>query len=334
MFQTSTSITVLGTGSYVPERVLTNEDLSKIVDTSDEWISSRTGIRERRVAAAEETASDLATKAARRALEHAGCEASEIDLIVLATLSPDMVFPSTACMVQRQLGLTEIPCFDVSAACSGFVFAAETARSLLMTNRRYQKALVIGAERISSFLDWQDRATCVLFGDGAGAFVIGKSDTPNVGILDCLIGSDGERWDLIHMPGGGSTRPPSAETIENREHFLKMNGREVFKLAVRVMERCARTILEDNGYTVDDVDCFIPHQANMRIIENMVAHMGINPSKLPNNLQNYGNTSAASVPLAMDEAVRSGQIKAGSLVLLVAFGAGLTWGATLIRWEG
>ncbi|MGF1530422.1 MAG: beta-ketoacyl-ACP synthase III [Puniceicoccaceae bacterium] len=326
------SITVLGTGSYVPAKVMTNSELSEMVDTTDEWITSRTGIKQRRIAASGEWASDLATKAAERALEEADLKAEEIDLIVLATLSPDMIFPSTACLVQQRLGIPGIPCFDVGAACSGFVYALETARSLMLSNPRYRRALVIGAERISSFLDWTDRTTCVLFGDGAGAFVLGRSETREVGILDCLIGSDGSKWDLIHMPGGGSTLPPSPATIEDRSHFLKMNGREVFKLAVREMERCAREILAANGYGVEDVDCFIPHQANMRIIDHMVTHMGIDPKRLPNNLQNYGNTSAASVPLAMDEAVRAGQIREGSLVLLVAFGAGLTWGASLIRW--
>jgi len=328
------SIFVRGTGSYAPERVLTNEEISQIVDTNDEWIVSRTGIRERRIAAEDEATSDMAVKAARKAMEMAKVSAEDIDAVIIATLTPDMLFPSTACLVQRELGLGPIPAFDVDAACSGFMYGLEVGKGILMGNPHYKNILLVGSEKLSSIIDWEDRATCVLFGDGAGAVVLSRDETVGGGeLLGVKLGADGKSAPLIHMPGGGSRIPASHDSIDARQHFLKMNGREVFKLAVRAMVKGANDILEQCEVEMKDVGCVIPHQANIRIIESVASHLKLPMDLFPNNVQNYGNTSAASVPLALDEAIRSGRISDGDYVLMIAFGAGLTWGSTLMKWN-
>jgi len=331
MTTSSNSVVILGTGSYTPERIVTNADMAKIVATSDEWIRTRTGIRERRFAKEVETTSDMAALAATRAIEAAGLDRDAIDLVVVATMTPDMPFPSTACLVQDKVGLNKVTAFDVQAACSGFVYALNIASSMLRGGG-YKKALVIGAEKTSSILDFEDRTTCVLFGDGASAAVIGLDAQPGVGILGSVSGADGSNPQLLYQPGGGSAQPSSHESVEARQHFLKMNGKEIFKLAVRVMGQASVDVLENHGYTTADVDLVIPHQANMRIIDSLAKRMAIPMDAFHNNLERYGNTSAASVGIALDEAVRTGRLKSGDLLLLVAFGAGLTWGATLVKW--
>ena len=329
---TPQSVVILGTGSYAPAKRVTNDDMAKIVDTSDEWIRSRSGIRERRFAADDEATASMACEAAERAIESAGIDRSEIDLIVVATMTPDMPFPSTACLVQSKLGLQNVTAFDIQAACSGFVYGLNTVSGMLQSGR-FKKALLIGAEKMSGILDFEDRTTCVLFGDGAGAAVLSLSDQPELGILDCLCGADGSNPDLLCQPGGGSSKPASENSVATRQHFLKMNGKEIFKLAVRVMGSASTDILEKNGYTAEDLQLVIPHQANMRIIESLQKRLGIPDEKFHNNLERFGNTSAASIPIALDEAYRAGRIQSGDLVLLVAFGAGLTWGSTLIKWH-
>lgn len=327
------SVVLKGVGSYAPEKILTNQDLATVVETTDEWIVTRTGIRERRIAESDQACSDLAYKAARKALNDAGIEAAAIDMIMVATITPDMIFPSTACMLQSKLGLKNIPCLDLEAACTGFVYALDLAAALLKTNERMQNILVVGAEKLSSVIDWEDRSTCVLFGDGAGAAVLSRSSEPAIGILDTLIGADGSNPELLNIPAGGTLLPPSSATVENRQHFLKMNGREVFKFASRIMVQASDEILTRNNLLPGDVSLIIPHQANIRIIENACKSMGLPREKFFVNLDRYGNTSAASVPIALDEAYRAGKIRAGDLILCVAFGAGLTWGAALIRWS-
>ncbi|MGB0744420.1 MAG: beta-ketoacyl-ACP synthase III [Opitutales bacterium] len=332
MTHMSPSVVILGTGSYAPEKVVTNDDMARIVDTSDEWIRTRTGISERRFAAKEETTSDMAAAAAVKALEASNFPKEEIDLVVVATMTPDMPFPSTACLVQDKVGLGKVTAFDVQAACSGFVYAINIASSMLRSGA-YKNALIIGAEKITPILDFEDRSTCVLFGDGASAAVLTTSPEPGVGILDSLGGADGSNPELLYQPGGGSAIPSSPESLDKRQHFLKMNGKEIFKLAVRVMEQASSSILVRNGYTTTDVSLVIPHQANMRIIESLAKRMAIPMERFHNNLDRYGNTSAASIGIALDEAVRNGRVKSGDLLLLVAFGAGLTWGATLVIWQ-
>ena len=303
-----------------------------MVDTSDEWIRARSGIRERRIAAANEATSDLAIKAAGRALENSKVPASEIDLVVVATVTPDHLMPSTACIVQHKLGIpTTAACFDVNAACSGFIYALDTACAMLGSGR-YRKALVIGAEKLSCVVDWQDRGTCLLFGDGAGAVVIGLEDAPGIGLLGTKLGALGEDTDLLYIPSGGSRMPTSAESIARGDQFIKMKGKEVFKLAVRVMEEAARDILEQHGLAAHQIDLVIPHQANLRIIDAIAQYLELPVDRFFVNVDRYGNTSAASIPIAMDEARRTGRIKKGDLTLLVAFGAGLTYGSALIRW--
>lgn len=326
------SVIIAGVGSYAPAKVLTNADLAKIVDTSDEWIFSRSGIRERRIAADDEACSDLAIHAAKAALADAKMSASEIDLLIVATASPDSPLPSTACIVQHKLGVpAHATCFDIAAACSGFLYALEIAYGQLLTNR-YKRALIIGSEKLSSVTDWTDRTTCVLFGDAAGAAVLHKVDQPNIGILGSDLGADGEFADNLYISAGGSKRPADAQSVAERAHCIRMNGREVFKSAVRVMETVAREMMEQHHLTPDQIDLVIPHQANIRIIESLASSLGMPMEKVYVNLDRFGNTSSASIPLALDEARRSGRIKPGDLTLLVAFGAGLTYGATLIRW--
>lgn len=326
------SVIIKGVGAYAPPKVVTNDDLSKLVETSDEWIRTRTGIRERRIAAENETTSDMAAKAAAEAIENAGIAPVDVDLVIVATVTPDMPFPNTACFVQAKLGLRKVPAFDVEAACSGFLYALDVAEGMLRSGR-YKNALVIGAEKLSSITNWQDRTTCVLFGDGAGAVVLSTVDEPGVGILDTMLGADGSETGILCVPGGGSASPSTVETIERSLHYIQMQGNQVFKIAVRVMCNSAMEILTKSGYTADDVSLVIPHQANNRIIEALAQRLEIGLERFKINLDRYGNTSAASIPIALAEAHRNGRLKKGDLVLMVAFGGGLTWAAALIKWQ-
>lgn len=320
---------ILGTGSSIPEKVLTNFDLERMVDTSDEWITTRTGIKERRIAAPSETTSNLALEASWRALHAAQVSPEEIDCIIVGTVTPDMLFPSTACLLQCALGAKSAFAFDLEAGCTGFVYALAVAEKYLLAEGK-GKALVVGAETLSKIVDWQDRATCVLFGDGAGAAVIGLGECP--GILATYLGADGGGAHLLELPAGCSRMPASFETVESRLHYIKMNGNEVFKFAVRVMEEASLEVLKKARKTIEDVHLFIPHQANIRIIQSAAKRLGIPEERIFVNVDRYGNTSSASIPIALDEAWRSGRIQAGDVVLLVGFGAGLTWGSALIQW--
>jgi 3-oxoacyl-[acyl-carrier-protein] synthase-3 len=326
------STVILGSGAYAPERVLTNAELSKIVDTSDEWIRTRSGIRERRIAAPGEATSDMGAQAARRALEDAGLKPSDIDLLIVATITPDLPMPATACIIQQKVGVpTTAACFDLNAACTGFLYALDTACAMLSSGR-YRHALIIGVEKLSVIVDWKDRTTCVLFGDGAGAVVIGIKPESGRGLLGTKLGAFGESVDLLCIPGGGSSAPATPASIAAGSHFIKMKGKEVFKLAVRVMDEAARDILEQHRLHADQISLVIPHQANLRIIEAISQYLGLPMDRFFVNVDRYGNTSAASIPIALDEARRTGRIKSGDLTLLVAFGAGLTYGSALIRW--
>lgn len=311
---------IIGTGSYAPKKVLTNHDLEKMIETNDEWITERTGIKERRVAAEGETTSDMAAKAAKKALEMAGIEPDEIDTIIVATVTPDMDFPSTACFVQNKLKAHKAASFDIAAACSGFIYALSVADSLIKSGHS-KYALVIGAEIFSRITDWTDRNTCVLFGDGAGAAVLAKT-TGKRGILSTHLHSEGSSWKLLC----------ASSHEENAKTYIRMHGNEVFKVAVRALEDVAIEALEHNGLKGDDLDWFIPHQANERIIVATAKRLGVSMDKVYMNLQKYGNTSAASIPLALDEAVRNGKVKDGNLILLDAFGGGFTWASALVRW--
>lgn len=324
---------LIGTGSYMPERVLTNADLEKMVDTSDEWITTRTGIRERRLAADHEATSDLATNAAKRALENAGVAATEIDLIIVATVTPDMFFPSTACFVQSKLGAVNAVCFDISAACSGFLYALETARHFLNGSHR-KTALVIGAEKLSTLINWTDRNTCVLFGDGAGAVVLRSDDSESAPgrVLSSVMGCDGTLADLLKVPGGGSAKPITPDNVDSRPNTIHMEGRETFKHAVTRMLQASEQALAKAGLTAADVNLVIPHQANHRIISAIAQRLGLTDEQTFVNVDKYGNTSAATIPVALDEANRQGRLKKGDIVLLVAFGGGFTWASTVIRW--
>jgi 3-oxoacyl-[acyl-carrier-protein] synthase-3 len=321
---------IVGVGSYVPAKVLANADLEKIVDTSDEWITSRTGIKERRIAADDEFTSDMATKAALRAMEQAGVTPQQIDLIIVATITPDMLFPSTACLVQRKIRAHRAAAFDVEAACSGFIFGLEIAQQFIMS-RTYDTVLVIGADKLSSIVDWKDRNTCVLFGDGAGAAVL--QNRPNAhGLLTAVMGADGENADLLYMPGGGSRCPATQESVNSRLHYLRMNGKETFKNAVQAMQTAAEEALRRCEIQVSQIKCIIPHQANLRIIDAVAERLGARPEQMFINLEKYGNTSAASVAIALNEAVEVGRVQRGDLIMLVVFGAGLTWAAAVIEW--
>ena len=321
---------VTGVGSYVPSRVMTNADLEKLVETSDEWIFTRTGIRERRIAAQDEFTSDMAALAAHKAMLMAGVTADQIDLIIVATITPDMPFPNTACLVQRKLGARKCAAFDVEAACSGFIYALEIGQQFI-TTRAYNTVLVIGAEKLSSIVDWTDRNTCVLFGDGAGAAIL-QSREGSHGLLTTVMGADGSNADLLYMPGGGSRCPATADSVAGRQHFLRMTGKETFKNAVQAMYGAAKEALKQCELDITQIKCVIPHQANRRIIDAVADRLGATPEQLFVNLDRYGNTSAASVAIALDEAVATGRVQRGDLVLLVAFGAGLTWGAAVIEW--
>ena len=322
--------TITGTGRYTPSKVMTNADFERLVETSDEWIQERTGIRERRIATDEETIAKMSKEASLCALEMAGAEVKDVDAIVVATASWDRLLPSQACDVQAVLGAKNAAAFDVGAACSGFVYGLSVAEGMIATDSA-RTVLVLGAERLSRITDYTDRATCILFGDGVGAAVLQPSSDGR-GILSTYLKSDGTLAELLYRPGGGAVDPPSAQMLENRTYYIRMAGREVFKAAVKSMADAADHALEDAGVTGDDIDIMIPHQANIRIIESTARHAGIPMSKVYVNVDRYGNTSAASIGLALDECVRDEVIKPGSLVLLVAFGGGFTWGSTVIRW--
>ena len=320
---------IAGTGSYVPTKVLTNVDLERMVATSDDWIVERTGIRERHVAGPGEACSDLAVKAAERALAAAGVRAADLDMILLATCTGDYPLPATACLIQHRLGATRAAACDLSAACCGFVYALSVADAYVKSGMSH--VLIVGSEVMSAITDWTDRNTCILFGDGAGAAVISACENDS-GILSTHLRSDGSLWDLIAVPGGGSRLPPSETVVAERMQYVKMKGNETFKVAVRTLEEVARETLAANNFQVEDLDLYVPHQANIRILKAVASRLGLPPEKVMLNLDRYGNTSAASIPIALDEAVRQGRIKEGSLVMLGAFGAGLTWASALIRW--
>lgn len=320
----------LGTGSYVPERVLTNFDLEKLVDTSDEWITTRSGIKERRVASKDETTSTLATIASQRAFEAAGVSPEEIDMIIVATITPDTLFPSTACYLQKNLGCREIPAFDVLAACSGFIYACAIGKAMIESNSA-GKVLVAGAECLTRITDYQDRGSCILFGDGAGAAVLGASDDES-GIITCNLYSEYDEEGMMVLPAGGSRLPASEETVKKRMHYMRLKGRDIFRFAVIEMNNMLERELSTNGIGMDDVKYIIPHQVNMRILEAAAGRFNISMDKIYTNLDRYGNTSSASVPLALDEAVRKGLIKRGDLILMVAFGGGKTWASSLVRY--
>jgi len=311
---------------------MTNADLETMVDTSDEWIRTRTGVRERRIAHDGEATSDMATQAALQAMESADVSPEEIDLVITATVTPDMFFPNTSCFVQKNIGASKASCFDVSAACSGFLYAVDVGRNMVAAGS-CETILVIGAEKLSTITDWEDRATCVLFGDGAGAVIL-RPENEGRGILSSFSGSDGNLAGLLSIPGGGSRSPASADTLKERLHFMKMSGNEVFKHAVRCMCDASKRVVKQSGLTLEDVDWIIPHQANMRIVQaigNRLGDKGL--EKFCINLDRVGNMSAASVPVALDEYVRDGRIKKGDIVLMVAFGGGFTWGATVLEWS-
>ena len=324
-------VAIAGTGKYVPETVLTNEELQRIVDTSDEWITERTGIKKRRIAAPDEATSDLAIKAGREALDNAGVGATDLDLIIVATFTPDMFFPSTACLVQKALGATKATCFDVSAACSGFLYGLDIARNAIASCSA-ENVLVIGADKVSGVIDWTDRNTCVLFGDGAGAAVLRPATDGKGEILSVYSGSNGSLDEILNVPGGGSRLPLTAENVDSKLNTMKMAGREVYRHAVQTMMSASKEAIERAGLTVDDIECFIPHQANLRIIETIAAKLHVPMDRFFVNLTEYGNTSAAAVAIALDEAQRSGRIKRGDHILMVVFGGGLTWASAVVRW--
>jgi len=321
---------IISVGSYVPERILTNAELEKMVDTTDEWITSRTGIKERHIAAEKEFTSDMATTAAKRAMEKAGITADQIDLIIVATITPDMLFPATACLVQSKLGARRAAAFDVEAACSGFIYALEIGQQFIMS-RTYETVLVIGAERLSSIVNWKDRNTCVLFGDGAGAAILQHRPDAH-GLLTACMGADGDKAMLLCMPGGGSRIPATTDSVEAGLHHLQMDGKETFKSAVNAMLTAAQEALRRCEVDISQIKLMIPHQANRRIIDAVGERLGVKPDQVFVNLDKYGNTSAASVAIALDEAVTQERIQRGDLVLLVVFGAGLTWAAAVIEW--
>lgn len=320
---------ITGVGKYLPKKVLTNYELEKMVDTSDEWITTRTGIKERHIAAKNEAASDLAAKAAAAALEDANLKPGEVELIIVATITPDSAFPSVACLIQSALCAKNAVCFDISAACAGFVYALTIAQQFVARGA-YKNALVVGVEILSSITDWKDRNTCVLFGDGAGAVVV--SEVKTGGILSTYLGSDGSKSGLLMIPGGGSRHPCNKETLDKRLHYIKMQGNELFKLAVTTMAHAAQVALKQAGLEAGDVDLVIPHQANVRIIMAMAKKLCLPAEKVYLNIERYGNMSSASTAIALCEAVKEGRVRKGDIVLLDAFGAGLVWGACVIKW--
>jgi 3-oxoacyl-[acyl-carrier-protein] synthase III len=324
------AVGIIGTGKYVPERVLTNKELEQMVDTNDEWIVTRTGIRERRIAASEQATSDLAYEASIKALEAAGVAAEDVELIIVATITPDMFFPSTACILQDRLGARRAAAFDLSAACSGFIYGLATATSMLQSGM-YKNALVIGAECLSRITDYTDRNTCILFGDGAGAVVLGEVPAGR-GFKSFELGADGSGGELLKVCGGGSRMPSTADSVDSKAHFIYMAGSEVFKFAVRIMGGAAEDALKKAGLDKSDIDLMIPHQANIRIIQSALNRLNLSEDKCMINLDRYGNVSAASIPLALAEAVEQGRVKEGDTLMLVGFGGGLTWGASALVW--
>ncbi len=328
--QPKRTVSIIGTGSYMPEKILTNAELETLVDTTDDWIVSRTGFKERRVAAADECTIDLAAKAALSAMENAGITADEIDLIIVATITPDMFFPSTACFVQHKIGAKKAACFDVSAACAGFLYALEIAQQFI-TSHTYNTILVIGAEKLTSIVDWTDRNTCVLFGDGAGAAIL-QHRKGGHGVISTYMASDGGLSDILYIPGGGSRFPINKDNADQRLNCIKMNGKETYKHAVTSMLDAATRALAAAGIGTKDLACIIPHQANLRIIEAIAHRMDVPLDRFMVNLDRYGNTSAAAVAIALDEAHRTGRMQVGDYVLLVVFGGGLTWASSVIQW--
>lgn len=322
---------ISGIGSYLPEKILTNDDLSKIVDTSHEWIVERTGIHERRIVEDHIATSDIGTIAAKNALKDANLKAEEIDLIIVATITADYALPSTACVIQKNIGATKAAAFDINAGCSGFVYGLSLGESFIKSGM-YKKVLVIGSETLSKIVDWKDRNTCVLFGDGAGACILEECEE-GFGILSSELGSDGVNGEVLIQPAGGSRLPASIDTIENRLHFVQMDGKEVFKFAVRVMEKASLNALENANLQLEDLDFLVPHQANIRIIDSATKRLKLEKDKVCVNLNKYGNMSSASVPVALDEAIKNNRIKKGDNILLVAFGAGLTWASMTIKWN-
>ncbi|MBA1333816.1 MAG: 3-oxoacyl-[acyl-carrier-protein] synthase, KASIII [Firmicutes bacterium] len=322
---------IVGTGSCLPERILTNSDLEKIVDTSDEWITTRTGIKERRISDDKTATSDLATCAALRAMESAGVVAEDIDLIIVGTVTPDMAFPSTACIVQDNIGAVNAAAFDLEAACTGFIYGLSVGEKFISTGQA-KTVLVIGAETLSKICNWEDRNTCVLFGDGAGAAVLREVEEGS-GIMSTVLGAEGWKGKALMQPAGGSRMPASHETIEGKKHYIHMDGSEVFKFAVNIMAQAARKVAEKVGIGMEQINYIIPHQANIRIVEAAAKRLNFDMERIYVNLDSYGNMSAASIPVALDEAAKAGKIVKGDNVLLVGFGAGLTWGSCIVRWS-
>lgn len=316
---------------YVPEKRVTNDDLALLVDTSDEWIRERSGISERRIVSDGQANSDLSVKAIENAFQGGDFRPEELDLIIVATVTPDMMFPSTACIVQDKIGARNAWSFDLSGACSGFLYAMATGAQFVQTGM-YKKVLVVGTDVMSSILNFEDRSTCVLFGDGAGAILLEPTEDPDVGIIDFLLHSDGAGGKFLYMPAGGSLHPASHETIDKKMHYVHQDGRNVFKHAVKLITEVSRDILERNGYTADDVNLLIPHQANLRIIQSSLERLGLSPDRVVINIDRYANTTAATIPIGLTEAHQQGRIKKGDLLLLASFGAGFTWGSVLLRW--
>ncbi len=328
--QQNQKASITGIGSFLPGKVLTNCDLEKIVDTSDDWITQRTGIKERRIVEDGVITSDLATQASLRAMEDAGVSPKDLDLIITSTITPDHLFPSTSCYIQQKIGATRACAFDILAACAGFIYALSIGRSFVDSGAM-KTVLVIGAECLSKITDYTDRKTCVLFGDGAGAVIIQKSSTKHE-ILDTNLAADGSQADVLIMPGGGARNPATLESIQQRMHYIKFKGKEVFKLAINNITNLIHETVEKNGIGLNDIDLIIPHQSNLRIIEATMEKIGLPMEKAFINIDKYGNTSSASIPIAIDEARREGRLKKGNIVMLVAFGGGLTWGSSVIRW--
>ncbi len=325
------SAKIVGVGNYFPKRVLTNYDLEKMVDTSDEWITTRTGIKERRIADKNETVSDMAKEAAKVALKRAKLKPKEVELIIVATITGDMSFPSSACFVQAKIGAFNAAVFDISAACAGFIYGLAIANSLIVSGL-YKNALLIGAEKLTCITDWQDRNTCILFGDGAGACVLKPAKNKDEGIISSYLGGDGREGNLLMLPGGGSYMPASHETVDKHLHYIKMKGSELFKVAIKKMTDASQIALHKIGLTCKDVDLLVPHQANIRIIKAVAKRLGLSEDKVYLNIRKYGNMSSASTATALNDAILEGRIKKGDIVVLTAFGGGLTWGAAVIKW--
>lgn len=325
-------VKIIGTGSYVPEKVMTNADLMKLVDTSDEWIITRTGINERRIASEEQATSDLAYPAAVRALEAANIDAEELDGIIVATVTPDQPLPSTACLLQKRLKNTKAFCFDLQAACTGMLYAVEVAHSMILGSKKYNKILVVAAEKLSYITDWSDRNTCVLFGDGSGALVLERTSAEEDSILATSLHADGSFADILKVEAGGSRMPMTAELVGSGRNCIQMDGREVFKLAVGAMEDSCREVMNEKGLTNGDIDWLVPHQANLRIMNMVAQRLKIGSERVYVNVNRYGNTSAATIGICLDEMIRGGMIQRGQIVLMTAFGGGLTWGSILLRY--